>query len=58
MAVLIYAAYTSTNHYRKVGGTDQDTAVEHLKQQCRNAVMGHSASCKVVVGRWGGTICV
>ena len=52
MAVLIYATYNTTNCLRCKGGLAHEGAVEALKQGCRNAVMGHRPSTKVVDSRW------
>ena len=52
MAILVYAVYNTTNHYRQAGGTDADTAFEAMKQHCRNAVAGHCSSMRVVDSRW------
>ena len=52
MAVLVYAVYNTTNHFRLAGGTDADTAFEAMKQHCRNAVAGHCSSMRVVDSRW------
>ena len=56
VAVLIYSTCNSTNHLRVKGAVPLPfkDATELLKQNCRNAVMGHSGSAKVVDGRWRG----
>ena len=56
VAVLIYSTYNSTNHLRFKGVVPLPfkDATELLKQNCRNSVMGHSGSAKVVDGRWCG----
>ena len=52
-AVLVYATYTTTNALRATRRSlSQDAAYEMLKQNCRNAVMGHSGSTKVIDSRW------
>jgi hypothetical protein len=51
-AVLVYAMYMATNHFRPLGGTDQQRAVAALEQYCRNAVRGHLQSERVIDGRW------
>ena len=53
IAVLIYATYTSTNTIRaKKNSVSHDSAFEMLKQNCRDAVMGHRGSSKVIDSRW------
>ena len=52
MAVLLYAVYNTTNQYRPLGGVSENTAFEAIKQQCRNAVAGHSASMRIVDSLW------
>ena len=54
VAVLVYAAYTSTNKVRMTGAIplSHNVACELLKQNCRNAVMGHCGSSRVIDARW------
>ena len=54
VAVLVYAAYNATNLLRAKGKGPVSRTIAHelLKQSCRNAVMGHSGSTKVIEGRW------
>ena len=52
VAVLIYATYTVTNRLRLEGPLDMIDSIEALKQGCRNAVTGHSASSKVMMERF------
>ena len=52
MAALLYATYNTTNQSRQIGGASADVAFEALKQHCRNAVMGHSASMRMLDSRW------
>ena len=54
VATLVYATYTATNTIRAEGAIPlaADVAFEMVKQCCRNGVMGHSPSCKILDGRW------
>ncbi len=51
-ALLVYAAYRATNHYRIHGTCDTDTATEALAQHCKNAVQGHAGSRRILDSRW------
>ena len=51
MAVLICATYNTANRLRCKGRLEHEGAVEALQQGCRNAVMGHRPSMKVVDSR-------
>ena len=53
-AVLVYATYMATNHFRHgyTGIPSTRTAVEALEQYCRNAVRDHSSSERAIDGRW------
>ena len=53
VATLVYAAYTATNTIRAEGAIPlaADGTFEMVKQCCRNGVMGHSSSCKILDGR-------
>ena len=54
MTVLIYATYTATNIVRNKGASPflQNDAIELVKQCCRNGVMGHSHSTKIINRCW------
>ena len=52
MAILTYAAYMATNHYRQSGAVCREVAIESLKQHCRNAVRRHSSSVRILDRRW------
>ena len=54
VAILVYATYTATNTLSNEGASlvPSEDACEMLKQCCRNAVLGHSGSCKVLDSRW------
>ncbi|CAK0840352.1 unnamed protein product, partial [Prorocentrum cordatum] len=52
MAVLLCAVYRTTNQCRPLGGVSENTAFDAMKQQCRNAVAGHSASMRIVDSLW------
>ena len=39
-AVIVYAAYNATNHFRIIGATDRTTAVDALEQHCRSPPRG------------------
>ena len=53
-AVLVYATYMATNHFRHghKGRIDTRRAIDALEQYCRNAVRGHFSSERVIDGRW------
>ena len=51
-AILVYATYCATNHYRQKGGASFGTAADALEQHCRQAVEGHSSSAALLDGRW------
>ena len=55
IAILVYGTYTATNILRARGPTriQLDEAFKLLKQSCRNGVMGHSSSSRLIVGIWG-----
>jgi len=55
VAILVYATYMATNHFRRQGGTDLETATDALEQFCRNGVKGHPSSQRVIDGRWTQT---
>jgi hypothetical protein len=52
VAVLVYATYRSTNHFRPRGGTDHETACDAMEQFCRRGVEDHALSRRVIDNRW------
>ncbi len=52
-ALLVYATYRATNHYRSVGTCPcSGIAADALAQHCKNGVQGHIPSRRVLDGRW------
>ena len=54
ISILIYSVYRSTNiiRARDEGPASEDTAREMLEQNCREAMMGHVASTRILDSRW------
>ena len=52
VAVLVYAAYFTTNHCRNHKPVPHEGARDALQQACRNLVQGHANSARVLDCRW------
>ena len=55
VALLVYGAYTASNHIRFHGGPPPDSAVEAIMQAVREGAKGHANATKVLRARWGGS---
>jgi hypothetical protein len=54
-AVLVYASYRATNHYRHVDTPPATTAYDALAQFAREGLRNHRASMTVIDQRWAAT---
>ena len=52
MAIGVFAVYTVTNQARHEGRFDQEEALNALGQACKEAVIGHQKSIKILRGVW------
>ena len=52
LAILMYAAYNTTNHMRQHGSCNHDTAGDAIEQGIRNATSGHAKSRYIIDNRY------
>ena len=52
MAIGVFSVYTVTNQARHEGRFDQEEALNALGQACKEAVIGHQKSIKILRGVW------
>ena len=51
-AVLVYAVYMATNHFRACGGASFEVSVDAIIQFCKNAARGHAGCSRALDSRW------
>ena len=54
-ALLVYAVYNATNHYRGAGAATTAVAVDSLKHHLKNVVNGHASNSELLDNRWADT---